>query len=328
MSGIVFENGRFGRKTTITKSAEEAAVLRLLRSFLDSNEPGLVRLLVNTWNAQGKAITYKTLREAILSGELDPELLDEWQQDYSRFVKNHLSSAWERAIKQSVKPLELRYATWVFDPYADGIRQWVSTRSASFVTNCTETQIEGLRAVIQRAALMEVRNVDDLARVIRPMVGLTRQQANASLNYYQTLLDSGIKPEKAKDLTIRYSAQQHRSRAYTIARTELSTAYNEGALQGTRQAQAAGYMGECVKVWSTADDERTCPACDFLESKRVGMDDDFFFETKDRYGNVIARRINASLSEPGAGQRPPAHPGCRCAVVYKEVSKPKKEVRT
>ncbi|MGN0998648.1 MAG: hypothetical protein ACI4PO_03750, partial [Faecousia sp.] len=84
--GLVFHDGKFIPEQNIQKSTEEAAVLRLLRSFLDANEPGLVRILVNTWRSQGKAITYKELREAILAGDISEEWLADWQQDYSRLV--------------------------------------------------------------------------------------------------------------------------------------------------------------------------------------------------------------------------------------------------
>ena len=39
-------------------------------------------------------------------------------------------------------------------------------------------------------------------------------------------------------------------------------------------------MGEVVKVWSTAMDERTCPICGALEGKEIAMDEDFNFPTK------------------------------------------------
>ena len=79
--GLVYHNGQFVPEQNIQKIDETSALLRRLRSFLDASEPGLVRILVNTWNSQGKAITYKELREAILSGDISADLLDEWMQD-------------------------------------------------------------------------------------------------------------------------------------------------------------------------------------------------------------------------------------------------------
>lgn len=304
--GLVFHNGKFVPEQNIQKSTEASEVLRKLRAFLDKNEPGLVRLLVNMWRSQGKAITYKELREAILAGEISLELLEEWQQDYSRFVAKEMLPAWEKAIETAATELEQKYPQWYFDPMGDGVREWTKSHSAEFVTNVTSTQIEGLRAVVRRAAVLEDINVDQLARIIRPMVGLTWQQTGANLNYYKTLIDGGTSEKRALDLSIRHASRLHRSRAYTIARTELATAYNNGAYIGVRQAQAAGYMGETVKIWSTADDERVCPTCGALEGKTVAMDEEF--------GGASAS-WSTKLTAP-------CHPGCRCAIIYKEIAPP------
>lgn len=297
--------------TVATAAAtQSSAVLRQLRSYLDDAEPQLVYFLTNTWRNQGKAITYKELREAILAGDLDPQLLEDWRQDYSRFVVEKLQPAWIDAMEAANKEKAAKYPEWFFDPYADGVREWTEKRGAEFVTSITETQMQGLRAVVQRAAVLEDMSVDQLARAIRPMVGLYQGQTIANLNYYNTLIQNGTSEKRALDLSIRYGARQHRYRGYLIARTELAFAYNKGAQEGTKQAQEKGYMGETVKVWCTADDERVCPTCGRLEGKIIAMDDDFNFQTKLQANN------------PGIRQTPPAHPSCRCAVMYKEIRKP------
>ncbi len=299
---LVFHNGKFVPEHTIQKIDEESEVLRLLRSFLDKNEPGLVRILVNTWNAQGKAITYKELREAILAGEISKEILEEWIQDYSNFVTEHLHPAWENAMDAGARA-KLDYSIWTFDPTSDAIRRWTADHTAEFVTNVTTTQIEGLRAVVQRAAVLEDMSVDELARAIRPMIGLTKPQAKANMRYYETLLNNGVSQTKAKDLTMRYAARQHRYRGYNIARTELADAYNQGAYETAKQAQAAGYLGKATATWCTAADERVCPTCGRLEGKTVDLDEGF---------NLANGR-----------KLPPAHPGCRCGYLINEVSPPK-----
>ena len=291
-------------------AAEYNAALRKLRSFLDTSEPSLVHFLVNLWNAQGKAITYKELREAILAGELSAEYLEQWTQDYNKFVAKHLLPAWEEAMRAATDEMAAKYKDWYFNPMSDGVKDWTRTHSAEFVTSVTQTQIDGLRAVIRRAATLEDRNVDMLARAIRPMVGLYQQQAEANLKYYNTLINNGMSEKKALDLSIRYGARQHRYRGYLIARTELAFSYNQGLYEGVKQAQAKGYMGDVVKIWCTADDERTCGQCGSLEGKAIAMDEDFDIQTK----------LSTAVS-PTIKKVPPAHPGCRCSVLYKEVSR-------
>ena len=307
--GLVYHNGRFIPEEHIEKSNEQAAALRLLRSFLDQNEPGLVRILVHTWRSQGQAITYKEIREAILRGDIDPKWLEEWMQDYARLIEKHMQPAWEKAIEAGFNAKTQKYPVFYFDPMADGVRSWAANHAAEFVTNVSTAQIEGLRAAVQRAAVLEDLSVDELARLIRPCVGLTKPQVSSVMNYYQKLRENGATPKRARDSAIRYASRRHRERAYSVARTELATAYNSGAHEGTKQAQAAGYLGECVKVWSAADDERMCPYCGSLDGKEVAMDEEF-------------QGISSSWS---TRLHPPAHPGCRCGVMYKEVAPPKKK---
>lgn len=298
-------NYRFNRKKSIRKA--DADVLRRLRAFLDATEPELVAFLVNLWHAQGRALTYKELREAILRGDVSPAMIAQWQQEYARFVQERLRPEWDLAMVAATQELEARF-DWRFDPMGAGVQQWTDARAAEFVTSCTDDQIAGLRALIHATATLEDHSVDELSRLIRPLVGLYHGQAVANVNYYNSLLAGGMSREKAKDKAIRYAARQHRYRAFMIARTELAFAYNQGAYQGTKQAQEEGFLPpDMVKVWATARDERVCDVCGGLNGVRVGIDYDFPFDTK----------LTASMVR----RMPPAHPNCRCAVKFVEAGR-------
>lgn len=311
---LIYHNGRFIPEEKIQKADAEAKVLRLLRSFLDKNEPKLVRFLLTTWQSQGNAITYKELREAILSGAIDEKILQDWMQDYSRFVIDHMLPTWEMAIKAGTEERGKKFPLWRFDPMDDAVLAWTKAHSAEFVTNVSTTQIEALRAVVQRAAVLEDLSVDELARAIRPMVGLTKPQAMANMNYYEKLRASGVTPKKAQESAARYAARQHRHRAYNIARYELNSAYATGAHEGTKQAQAAGLLGEMQKVSRCADDERVCKICgkDGLEGAIVGMDEEFDIPNRGSFKTTALY--------------PPYHIGCRCCVEYVEISPPQKNI--
>lgn len=289
-----------------SKAVEKQAMtaLRKLRSFLDVSEPRLVYFLVNLWKAQGDAITYKELREAILAGELAAEYLEEWREDYARFVTKYLLPEWEKAIAAAAAELKASYPDWKYNPAADGVSEWMHTRAAEFVTSVSDTQIEGLRAVIYKASQLHDMSVDELARAIRPMVGLYAAQSVANLRYYETLIGNGVSTKRARDLSIRYGARQHRYRAYMIARTEMAFGYNKGMYEGVKQAQRDGYVGEVKKIWCTAEDERVCSSCGALEGKEIALDDEFGYYTKLQYKN------------PGIKRTPPAHPNCRCTTLY------------
>ena len=301
--GLVYHNGRFIPEEHIQKNANKDRVLRLLQSYVDDNSPGLVRFLVNMWRSQGNAITYKELREAILSGEISGKYLEEWMQDYSRVITKHLYPAWLDAMGAAAAELERTHTSWYFNPMAQGVRSWTDAHTAELITQVTTTQYDALQAVVQRAAVLEDMSVDELARAIRPMVGLTKPQAEANLRYYEKLKASGVPKKRAQELSAQYAARQHRYRAMSIARNELADAYSAGSHEGTKQAMEAGYLPKMVKVWSTSMDEfRRCDACKALEGAIVGMDDDFV------YTSNAGRRTTAL--------RPPLHPQCMCAVQY------------
>ncbi len=307
----------------VRKSSGE--VKTKLRMFLDKNEPQLVKILQTLWQNQGKAITYKEIREAILSGEFAHEgeiaggyaekWLNAWRQDYSKFVIEQMLPEWEKAIKAGANNIPdffprfyyQAHSEWYFNPSAEGVRNWMQTHGAAFVTNSTQTQIKGLRAVIRYAGLTGM-NVDELSYVVRPMVGLTYQQGQANIKYYNTLRENGLSEKKALEKSILYGQRQHRYRGYNIARTELAFAYNHGAIEGVRQAQKLGYIGAVEKYWITADDERTCGICEGLNNTPLGLDGEFDFYTR--------------LTEPGIHETPPAHPSCRCAIGFREISPP------
>lgn len=294
----------------IQKATAHDVALQKLRQFLNASEPELVYWLQNNWMHQSNAITYKELREAIMNGSMDQQIIYDWQQDYSKFVIDHLRPAWENAMEEATAQLAKKYPLFSFDPGAEGVSQWMKTKAASFVTNSTEEQIKAINTVVARASQLKDMTVDGLARAIRPMVGLTHQQAAANLNYYKAMVDSGLSEKAALERSIKYSARQNRYRGYNIARTELAFAYNKGEHFGVQQAIDKGYMGHTRKRWCTADDERVCEICGGLDGKVIEMDEDFDFKTK------------LALTNPGIRQTPPAHPSCRCTVLYEEVAPP------
>ena len=301
--GLIYFNGRFVPEDRIQKTANKDRVLQLLRSYVDTNSPGLVRFLIRIWNDQGNAITYKELREAILAGDITEEWLKDWMQDYSRLVTKHLYPAWLEAMASAAAELERKHPSWYFNPMAQGVRAWTDAHTATLVTQLSTTQFEALKAVVQRAAVLEDMSVDELARAIRPMVGLTKPQAEANLRYYEKLIENGVSTKRARDLSAKYAARQHRYRAMSIARNELAEAYSAGSHEATKQAIEAGYLPKMVKVWSTSLDEfRRCDACKALEGAIVDMDDDFVYEDKK------GRRTTAL--------RPPLHVQCMCCVEY------------
>ncbi|GHU47354.1 hypothetical protein FACS1894120_5300 [Clostridia bacterium] len=162
--------------------------------------------------------------------------------------------------------------------------------------------------MIVKASGNETTTADELARLMRPAIGLTKPQALANQKLYESVKTTLIKnnpkmrvttaEKRAREAAAKYAAKQHRYRAQCIARTELSEAYNTGGFAATLDAREKGYIGDCKKTWLTADNERVCEECGALEGESVNMDAPF---------------SNGKLF-------PPAHPQCMCGVAYEEIS--------
>lgn len=301
-----------------TKPDSSQGVLDKLQNYLEDNTGGVQKILYGFWQDQQDTITYQELRAAILAGCLSEDILKLWRQDYSRLVTNKLQDIWKQAMEAgSRSPKILEGLPFSFNTQEPGVMDWIQSRGAAFVTSCVGEQKAAIQALLSKK-MVESHTVDELARMIRPCIGLTEGQAKANARYYDTIVKNlkkehpRMKPEsiqkKARDASLKYAEKQHRQRAMTIAQTECAFAYNQGADEGVQQAQEENLLGVVKKRWSTAGNENVCDICRALEGVEIDMDTEFDFK-----GRVLF-----------AGQKrmPPAHPRCACAIEYIETSPP------
>lgn len=278
-----------------------------LKALLEQEEPKAVHFLVRLWRKQSGDITYQELREMVLSGEIDSAIIQQWYDEYSRFVVSDLMPLWRVMAVESAQSITERRPAFVFNPGAEEAARFTAAHGAELVTNCTKQQIEAIRAMVHRATAVQDITVDELARMIRPTIGLYKGQAVANLNYYRTMrndlreafphMRAATVEKRARAAAVKYAEAQHRYRAMMIARTELSFGFNVGEYNGIKQAQAQGLIGAVEKQWVTADDERVCRRCKGLDLKQAPMDAPF----------------------PGTEVlTPPLHPHCRCVLNYIE----------
>lgn len=310
------------RRVKKVKSRGAQEVLDRLNEFLTSadvtDEP--VEILCRFWEDQQTAISYKELRETVREGYISSETLQQWAQDYSYLVKTQLNDMWVNAIKTGAtnQPLVKAIASgFVFNTQTPGILLWLDRRGADFVTSCTQQQKDAIAALLSKK-MIESHTVDELARMIRPCIGLTEGQSKANARYYDSIVANLRKEhprmsaasirQKALDASTRYAERQHRERAFTIAQTESAFAYNQGADAGIRQAREQNLIRTVKKRWSTSGDDGVCDICSALEGTEVDMDSDFTYKEKTLFD--------------GQHMLPPAHPRCACAVEYIEVSPP------
>lgn len=297
-------------------NAEE--ILKRLEDYLKDNESDPIQILCGFWKDQQAAITYQELREAVIAGALTKETFNLWSKDYSVLVQNKLRYVWEDAMKAGSvsQPVLSALEGFTFDLSKQNVINWIQNHGAEFVTVVTQEQKGAISALLARS-VREKHSVDELAKFIRPCIGLTEPQAKANLRYYENMVANlkeqhpRMKTEsvqkKAREAAAKYAEKQHQYRAMTIAQTEMATAYNRGADEAIRQAQAQKLMGTVIKRWCTSGDDMVCDQCRALEGLELAMDDKFQM---------------GSGWNTGENLTPPAHPRCACVVEYIETETP------
>lgn len=305
----MFKIKKLGRPHPLFKARAKSTagqdVLDRLKDYLKKAEKEPVYFLTRFWSDQKLAITYAEIAAAIQNGYLDAATLEQWRQDYAVMVMTKLAPEWLKAMEAANAYNSTTY-NFAFDSFSDSVQAWIAEHGSQFVTRVTLEQEKAINALLSHASAGGM-NVDELARAIRPIIGLTKPQAVANFNYYNhvkaTLLKNNpnmketTAAKRAQEAALKYTAKQHRYRAQNIAQTELAYAYNWGAHEGIVQMQAEGLLTKKNKKWSTAMNEMVCEICGALEGKEVPMDG--YFETD---GHIFFI--------------PPAHPGCNCAIAY------------
>lgn len=274
--------------------------LAKLNSFLNANSPKLAFFLHHIWRNQQQAVTYKELREAIRRGEFDMSYMLQWQQDYSVFVNTYYAAVAQQAIDTATQELRAQYPV-LEDAMPSLMDNFIQTQGGRLIREVTTSQYTAINTLVRQAALSDTMTGDQLARAIRPCIGLTQRQAQSVFHLHNDLIDQGIDAATAQKRTERYAEMVHRRRSALIAQTELAYAYNNGQQALMEEAVKNGTIAPgATKVWYTAADERVCESCGKMDMQEVPWDATF------SNGKVTA----------------PAHPNCRCAVAYRNLKPP------
>mgnify|MGYP003571264510 CR=1 FL=1 len=287
-----------------------------LERFVNEEAPELTWIVGRTTSRMQNEITYGDLANAIRLGYVDESWIRSWQQEYSELVRDHLGPAWETAITAAAHEVQTTFGLGAINITARHIREYVDHHSAEFVTNCTNTQREAMRAMIRRAAMTTDRSVDDLAMVIRPTIGLTRPQSNALVSYYEELRADGYTSDEAKKMQLKRAAKMHRQRAGVIAQYELADAYNAGFTAEVREAMSSGALPTLRKTISTSGLPNVCDVCAALEGVVVDWDGNFTIpeNVKGKRNGKSSAELQKQLDKMFHKDRPPFHPNCLCSL--------------
>ena len=304
------------KKRKVQKSAESQAVLDALDEYLEGNIQEPVKWLARFWKDQAAVFTYRELL-TLVTDESEPEkLFGTWFKDYSKLLSEKITPMWQSAFLAgaNTNPI-INGIGYQVNTSETSVREWILNRGAELVTNVTEDQVNAVRYIIAESQANKMGSAET-ARYIRPTVGLTERQAAANLRLYNTtkeqlradhprMTDESIE-RKARAIAGRYAQRQQMTRAETIARTEIASAYNHGTRESVLQMMEDGIIPIQRRVWSTADDGHVCPACEDLEGVEVDMYTNFRVTVGKK-----AKRTLISLE-------PPIHPRCKCAILYED----------
>jgi len=288
-------------------------VQALMEAQLDKHQPRLVQWLYSTWQAQGQALKYQEIRNAIRDGEFTQAWLDQWQQDYSQFVVDVLAPRWRQIATSSAQVMGEDMgvfkpgAVLPFQQFARRMEAWVDQRGADLVVDVTASQTQAMREIVRHFTYDHPVGPKTAARYIRPTVGLTPKQARAVLRMRESLAAEGLAANVIEHRVQNYAHYLQRLRAERIARTEISFATNHGQVDAIRAFVDDGTLAQdkVVKKFATCFDERVCALCGEMDGKTVGLEDTFPGGTS-KLPNLYV---------------PPLHPNCRCTIMY-EVLEP------
>ena len=271
-----------------------------LRRYVDQNEKKFKGLLSGMSDDVREGINLKTVEKAIQMGSVPVEWQDRIKEAVQEFVRDGILPEWVRAMEAGSRGIAreinlLQRKQFEFNPTSQEVQNWVDERGGTLIVEISTDQWKAINAVLAQYTIQEPLSPYQLLKKIKPLIGLTERETLAVMRFEAALREEGLSPAIIQKQVERYASYLHENRAYRIARTELSFAYNRGQLEAVRQAVESGWLpGQAKKVWLTAPDDRLCDICESLDGEERALDEPF------------------SIGEDA----PPAHPNCRCSVSY------------
>lgn len=278
-------------------------------------EPALARGLAAAWRDHAVGTSLARLEAALGAAGTVGDVLDalrpaELAKAQTAVLDPRLQTAVLRGAALGAEPLrragvtvrtmpdqDVKDVTIDFEAVNPEAVRWAAQHAAALVDAPAAVRTK-IRALVARS-IDEGIAPDELARMLRDVIGLTEQQATAVANFRHRLADEGVDAGTRLGRVTRYAEAQRRLRALTIARTELISALNFGQQALWRHAEAAGAIqgAHFRKQWITTDDERLEPDCEAL-------------------GNIPQDEL-PTIDAPFPGTdvlHPPLHVNCRCAM--------------
>lgn len=192
-----------------------------------------LRKLINEWMQEMRKMVNKGLNEQIRKDQADSLTLEltEWEIVEQKGIVKIKPAILDIISKSGENTTRLFSIEASFDTLNRQAVELAETITATMVREVTEETRKGISYAI-RDGLEGGRSIPQIAKEIKPLVGLTESQVISVANYEERLLiDRPTWNRKQIDRSVnKYERKKHRERTQMIARTESSTAMNEGSL--------------------------------------------------------------------------------------------------
>lgn len=271
--------------------------------YLRENSKRIARILYSSITANPGDIKYQEIRNALASGDIDRIWLRKWQQKYYQQIVDDLEPEWEQAWDSATRIMSsdisaaagTSFTTTASSAYA---REWMSQHAAERVVKLQATQERALRAVLTHYTNTEPVGTAELGRLIRSTIGLTPKQVESLKVERSRLIAEGFSSKEIETELGNYEGYLHRERAFRIATTEIQYAYNNGQLNGIKEARDSGLFSDRVMIKKWDASPNACEFCTALDGQVLLLDE------------LFPHKLN------GAAECPPCHPYCTCGLKY------------
>ena len=278
---------------------------RAIERIANRLEPQLRKRFLAAVQASKDRVDLDMLARAVQAGNVTQAAmaakLSEWPEKYGELAID-LRAGFLAGGEVAYEVLEGAKYKLRFDlinPYAVN---YSSRKLPQIVESYKENARQIIRDIIAEAVSGKYTG-QTAAKEIKEHIGLTPQYSRAVTRYREDLAGEGVTGERLEAKVERYSEKLLKSRAKTIARTEIIQAQVSGqrALWNEAANQGIFDRNTTKRIWRTHIDERTCEICQVMDGEEVMFNGVY---THPDLGNV---NIFGDILNG-----PPIHPNCRC----------------
>ena len=278
----------------------------ILEREIRNSTPALIAATNKMWRAQIAELSDEVIAKAALTGDLPDSVIASWEAETVALATATMVPQWDRSSRigfaQLSEGIKRRFgSTIAFDDLRARIAEWVDARSLELINGMTGGQLTAIRETLKHYTVVEPISARDLGYILRRITPLSPRDAGAVRKFRDALAKQKLSSSVINRQVASYTTRLRRARALTIARTEVSFAYNRATMDTMREAQIQGKVrGVIVKRWWTALDNKVSTWCQGLHGVVVGLEGSYPATNK-RAPNTLT---------------PPAHPNCRCSLLY------------